>query len=239
MKATSTLLKVSLIALFLFSANLAQAGTYYTCIGTVLNLNASAAPTGITYTWDVRQGGTSISGYPSSTAPTTFSTAGTYLVVLTATSNAASGSCPSDPVENTVIVLPALSFTLNTPSAAAYCEANGAANSSDITVTAGNQYAAAITANELALEYTYSVTKDGGTAVNGTTVGTIAADGTYTLNTTAPGVYVITGTVKYKQGTVTTNPLLGDGCPVTSTTTQTVTVTAKPAQPTVTITAAP
>lgn len=237
MKTKSTFLKVSLVALFLFVCNAAFSATYYTCIGTSLNLNASAAPSGITYTWDVRQGGNSINGYPAANPPTSFPTAGTYEVILTATSDAASGTCPSDPVPNTVIVLPALGLTLNAPSVTAYCEANGSVSSSNVTVTPSGEYTAAITANELALEYTYSVTKDGGASVNGTTVGTIAADGTFTLNTTTPGVYEITGTVKYKQGTVTTSPLLGDGCPFTSTTKRTVTVTAKPAQPTVTITA--
>ncbi|WP_276088536.1 PKD domain-containing protein [Pedobacter sp. JY14-1] len=239
MKTTSTLLKVSLVALFLFLAHLSSAATYYTCIGTNLNLNATTAPAGITYTWDVRQGATSISGYPASTAPTSFPTAGTYVVVLTATSDAASGSCPSDPVENTIIVLPPLGLTLGNPSAAAYCAANGTVNSSNIAATTTGQYTDAITANDLAISYSYSVTKDGGTAVDGATVGTIAADGTFTLNTTDAGIYIITGSVKYVQGTVTTNALLGNGCPVNATGSKTVTVTAKPAQPTVTITAAP
>ncbi|HKG08285.1 MAG TPA: PKD domain-containing protein [Pedobacter sp.] len=239
MKTKTTFLKAGLVALFLFIANIASAATFYTCISTPLTLSAGTAPAGITYSWDVRQGGTSISGYPSATPPAAFPTAGSYEVVLTASSDAASGSCPSDPVSNTIIVMAPLVLTLDAPSVAAYCAANGTVNSSDVGAPVTGTETAAITGNFLALSYTYSVVKDGGAPVNGTTVGTIAADGTFTLNTTTPGSYVITGTVKYIQGSNNANLLLGTGCQVTSTNTRTVVVTAQPGTPTVTIIATP
>jgi len=240
MKTKITFLKVSLVALFLFIANIASAATFYTCIGTALTLSATpaTAPAGITYSWDVRQGTTSISGFPAPAAPTSFSAAGTYEVILTASSDAASGSCPSDPQSNTIIVLAPLVFGLDAPTLAAYCAANTTVNSSDIAVTVTGTEAAAITGNNLALSYTYTATKDGATVPIGD-VGTVGTTGTFTVNTTTPGLYVITGTVKYIQGTVTTNALLGNGCPVTATTTQTVKVTAEPTAPTVTIIATP
>ena len=234
MNAKITTLKASLIALFLFASSAAWSATYYTCIGTALNLTAGTPATGTTYLWDVRQGGTSISGYPSATAPTSFPTAGSYDIILVNTTTAETGSCKSDPVENTVVVLPALALSLGTPTLPAYC-ASATTPSSDVASTMTGFPATYST--DLEAEYAYSVSKDGAAGVNGTTVGTIdAATGKYTLTTTTPGVYVITGTVKYKAKTGVS--LLGTGCPSPVSNTETITVTAKPAAPTITITAA-
>ncbi|HMI02788.1 MAG TPA: hypothetical protein VK541_09920 [Pedobacter sp.] len=240
MKTKITFLKVSLVALFLFISNAAWSATYYTCINTGLNLTATAAP-GTTLLWDVHKDGAvgSVSGYPSATAPASFADAGSYVVTLVNRTDAASGTCPSDPIDNTIIVMPALAFGLGTPSLAVYCAANTTTNTSTAAATVTNTQADAITANFLALNFTYTATKDN-VAVPIAQVGTVATDGTFTFNTIIPGTYIITGSVKYVQGTVTTNPLLGNGCPVSASSTQQVIVTDKPAQPTIiTITAAP
>lgn len=237
MKTRFTFFRTILFALFLMISSTALADTFYVCIGATLTLNP-AATTGVTYSWDVKDtdGITSLTGFPRATAPTSLpSTPGTYKVLLISTP-ISSTDCAPDVVEHNFIVLPALTISLGAPSNPSYCETS-ATPSSLITQSASTVPTG--TGNDLEIEYSYMVAKDGGTAVDGTTggLGSIAADGKYTLSTTTPGVYVITGTVKYKQKTGFTNALLNaSGCPATSAT-QTVTVTAKPAKPTITISA--
>jgi hypothetical protein len=224
-----------LLASFLITSTSAMAATFYTCSGTTLNLGVTNLPAGTSALWDVKKDGTQFAGYPSATAPTSFTDPGSYEVILVSQTDAASGQCSSDPVSNTIIILPPLAFSLNAPSVPAYCQSNNTVNSSDITQTGAAL--SPVSGSDLVLEYTYSV-NNGTTTVDGSTVGTIdQATGKFTLTTTTPGVYVITGKVKYKQATTFTNTLLGTGCEVTATTTQTVTVTQTPGQPTVTITA--
>jgi hypothetical protein len=235
MKTNVTTLKFSLIALFVLISSSAWSATFYSCINTPLTLSGGTPPAGATFSWDVKKDGVQFAGYPNATAPTAFAEAGSYEVILNTTTAVETGACPADPVSNTIIVLPPLTLAIGTPSVPAYCEANGAVTSSVIAATTTGVLPAA--SPDLGLTYTYSVSKDGAAGVDGATLGTIdAATGAYTLNTVAPGVYVITGTVKYSQ--LGTNTLLGTGCPVSSTT-QTVTVTPKPVTPTVTIAAAP
>ncbi|MEJ2901260.1 hypothetical protein [Pedobacter panaciterrae] len=236
MKTKITFLKMSfLLASFLITSTSAMAATFYTCSGTTLNLGVTNLPAGTSALWDVKKDGTQFAGYPSATAPTSFTDPGSYEVILVSQTDAASGQCSSDPVSNTIIILPPLAFSLNAPSVPAYCQSNNTVNSSDITQTGAAL--SPVSGSDLVLEYTYSV-NNGTTTVDGSTVGTIdQATGKFTLTTTTPGVYVITGKVKYKQATTFTNTLLGTGCEVTATTTQTVTVTQTPGQPTVTITA--
>ncbi|WP_256004746.1 hypothetical protein [Pedobacter deserti] len=236
MKQKFTFKHISFLAMLFFFYSPVMSATYYTCIGTALALNATNNAPGTSLLWDVRQGASSISGYPSATAPTSFSAAGTYEVVLNSVTDANSGACASDPVTNTIIVLPPLGITLDAPSVAAYCEANGSVNSSDVASNITNTETDALNDNYLALNYTYTVTRNGA-AVDVTTVGTVGSNGAFTLNTTVPGTYVITASVRYVQGSNTANSLLGDGCPVTSTNTQQVIVTPKPAAPTITIAA--
>jgi len=236
MKTKITFLKMSLLlASFLIVSTSAMAATFYTCSGTTLNLGVTNLPAGTSALWDVKKDGAQFAGYPSATAPTSFTDPGSYEVILVSQTDAASGQCSSDPVSNTIIILPPLAFSLNAPSNPVYCEANGTVNSSEINQTGATL--PAVSGSDLILEYSYSV-NNGTTTVNGTDVGTIdQATGKFTLTTTTPGTYTITGKVKYKQAATFTNALLGTGCEVTATTTQTVTVTAKPGQPTVTITA--
>lgn len=242
MKITSTIIKVSLTALFSFVSSVAMSATYYVCTGATIALGANNLPAGTTALWDLRQSGSSLSGYPSATAPTTFATAGVYEVILVSVTGAATGACASDPVSHTVNVLPALSLTLGTPNNDAYCEGTGTATSSEMTpsgVTIPTDYAA-----DLGFTYTYSVTSGANTYngtddLNGSPLGSIdPLTGKYTLSTKVPGTYVITGSVKYVQLSGATGTLLGDGCPATASgTIRTVTVTPKPAQPTITISA--
>ncbi|WP_379085243.1 hypothetical protein [Pedobacter sp. UC225_65] len=236
METKSTLLKSSLLALLLFISSTAFSATYYVCAGATLNLSAPVVA-GTSYMWDVKQGGTSISGYPSATAPTSLPSTGTYQIILL-TTLADPLLCAPNNVVNDFIVLPALTLTIATPTNPSYCGSSATVNTSVITPTLGAFPTGAPYTTDLEAEYSYSVVKDGGTAVNGTTVGTInATTGAFTLTATAAGTYVITGTVKYKQKTGFTGTLLGTtGCPTTSTS-QTVTVTGAPAAPVITISA--
>lgn len=237
MKTRFTFFRAIFLATFLMLSSAAFADTFYVCIGATLSLNP-AATTGVTYSWDVKDtdGTTSLAGYPRAAAPTSLpSTAGTYKVLLISTP-VSSTDCAPDVVEHNFIVLPALTLTLSAPSNPSYCETSATPSS---LITQSTSTVPTGTGSDLEIEYSYMVAKDGGTAVDGTTggLGSIDASGKYTLSTTTPGVYVVTGTVKYKQKTGFTNALLNaSGCPTTSTT-QTITVTAKPAKPTITISA--
>lgn len=237
METKTTLLKSSLLALLLFISSTAFSATYYVCSGATLNLSAPVVA-GTSYMWDVKQGGTSISGYPSATAPTSLpTTAGTYQIILI-TTLADPLLCAPNNVVNDFIVLPALTITLAAPTNPSYCGSSATVNTSVITPTIGAFPTGAPYTTDLEAEYSYSVVKDGGAAVNGTTVGTInATTGVFTLTTTVAGTYVITGTVKYKQKVGFTGTLLSaSGCPTVSTT-QTIVVTAAPAAPVITISA--
>jgi hypothetical protein len=239
MRTNSTKFKIMLIVLMTSISSTAMSATYFACAGAALSLTAGL-PSGTTANWDIKKDGTQF-GTPGPTAPTSFADPGTYEITLVSLTDAGSGLCPSDPETNTIIILPPLALTLTAPTNAAYCVANGNANSSDIAVTGATLPSSA--GNNLELEYSYSVAATVGgttTTVAGSTVGTIdQATGKFTLNTTAPGTYVITGSVKYKQAASnTTSPLLGTtGCAATGVAPQTITVTPKPVKPTITIAA--
>lgn len=231
MKTNLTLLKASAIAFFLFISGSAFSATYYTCVGTTLNLSPSAAPANITYSWDIKKDGAASPG-ATATAPTSFTDAGSYEVILISTATAGSGICAPDPVSNTIIVLAAPTITLAAPTAA-YCEGSGDNTSSIITPTAGG----APSGTDVAYEYSYTVTR-GGTTVLLSDVGTVdATTGVLTMTIRTAGEYSITGSVKYKQGASSTIPYLGAGCPTNTASPTTITVTPKPTQPTVTISA--
>ncbi|MBE9600156.1 hypothetical protein [Pedobacter sp. MC2016-24] len=241
MKTKITFLKASLVALFLFVSSTAWSATYYTCSGATLSLTTPVV-TGITYTWDVKPaaGGASITGFPSATAPTTLPASGSYTVYLSSAQTVpGSGICPADVVENTFIVLPSLSIALVDPTHPSYCAANTTVVSSDITVT--GPVLPSTSGSDLVLDYTYSVsavTSSGTNVVDGTTVGTIdQATGKFTLTTLIPGVYTVTGKVKYKAAASPTNTLLGTGCEATSAVTKVITVIEKPTAPIITISA--
>lgn len=230
-----TLLKTALIALFLFVSNLTFGATYYACTTSTLTFTTPNTP-GITYSWDVKgSDGISITGFPDANPPSKLETAGTYTVLLISTQTDPAGIiCPPDPVDNTIIILPALTMDLVDPTNPSYCGAGSTTNTSDITITGPTLPTGS--ENDLELEYTYTV-NNGTTDVDGTTVGTIdAATGKFTLTTTDAGTYTVTGKVKYSQKTGFTNALLGSGCEVTSTNTETITVLPKPATPTITVT---
>jgi hypothetical protein len=235
---TKNIIQASILTVILMlTAQFASAAIYYVCIGSTLSFSTPTPITDVTYSWDVKDtdGTTSLSGYPRASAPTSLpSTAGTYLIRLISTPDNAT-VCAPDVVENSFVVLPALSVTIGAPSLAAYCE-TAATKTSLITQTTSSVPGG--TTSDLEIEYSYMVAKDGGAAVDGTTgsLGSIDGTGKYTLSTVVPGSYVITGYVKYKQKTGFTNKLLSaGGCPANSGT-QTVTVTAKPTAPTITVT---
>jgi hypothetical protein len=241
MKTTFTLLKATLIALLVLTSSAAMSATYYACTGSTLALTVPGI-TGIKYSWDVKDsGGQSISGFPRAAAPTAIAIAGSYKVILISEQETpADGICAPDAVETDVVILPALGIDLAAPTNPIYCESNSTISSSVLTPTTTGFPTGTYT--DLEAEYTYTVSKDGATAIDGTTVvggaaalGTVDASGVYTLTTKIPGTYVITGHVKYKKTGNGANVLLAT-CEAASSTKQ-VKVTPTPAKPTVTIAA--
>ncbi|MDQ8052304.1 MAG: hypothetical protein REI78_04730 [Pedobacter sp.] len=234
------ILTSALLTILLMSSISLHADTFYVCTGATLNLSPSAAPANTHYVWDIKQGASSITGYPSATAPTSLPSAGTYELILTTVLDdpANTSICPPDPTNHTLIVLPALSIALNAPSTSSYCATSGVPSATVAQTTTGfpSGYG-----SDLEREFRYTVVKDADTPVDGATLGTVdQATGTYTLNTTTAATYKITGYVKYKQKAGATGTLLNpsNGCEANSSATQqTVTVTVKPAKPTLTITA--
>ncbi|RZJ19784.1 MAG: hypothetical protein EON51_16680 [Acinetobacter sp.] len=209
------------------------------CLGTAtLNLNPDPAPTGMHHEWDVKLGGSSITGFPGTTAPvaSNFATAGSYTITMSTVLDAPDpAACTPDNAVYTLNVLPDLSASLGAATnSGTYCTSSGATSAT--TLTASSVLPAYAT--DLETETTYTVTQKIGagaaTPVTSSDFGTIGAS-SYTLTTTVVGEYKITATVKYKQtASNTLNPLINSsGCPKSSNEI-TVTVTAKPTKPTIT-----
>lgn len=151
------------------------------------------------------------------------------------------GSDLSDPVE--VYKLPALSLALGTPSLAAYCEA---ADNSEISQPATSEIVATTATTGLPtgilLEYAWSVERDNNPVANLGDVGSATSNSTtvteltntFTMNTTAVGVYEFSAKVKYAAETADGITVKG-GCETATPETQTVEVTEKPGKPTITV----
>lgn len=151
------------------------------------------------------------------------------------------GSDLSDPVE--VYKLPALSLALGAPSLAEYCEA---ADNSEISQPASSEIVATTATSGLPtgilLEYAWSVEHDNNPVANLGDVGSSTANSTtvteltntFTMNTTAVGVYEFSATVKYAAETVDGITVKG-GCETATPETQTVEVTEKPGKPIITV----
>ncbi|MNK11521.1 hypothetical protein D3C87_295630 [compost metagenome] len=118
-----------------------------------------------------------------------------------------------------------------------YCGDNSGPNSGSV-VTATTTPAATLPAG---IEYAYewSVTLAGTpptTATPGTADNSITTVSEYTMTTTTAGSYVFDATVKYVKSSANTGTFLSasnEGCEVAATATQTVTVTPRPAKPTI------
>ncbi|MFI5453081.1 hypothetical protein ACHMWN_13080 [Pedobacter sp. UC225_61] len=141
----------------------------------------------------------------------------------------------SDPFQ--VYQLPSKTLAL-TANNASYCGDNALLSSIiTATTTPGQALPAGIE-----YQYAWSATKDG-TAVSplsgiGSDDASKTAINKFTLNTTGAGTYVFSATVKYVTTAANTGVLKsGDnkGCEVSATATQTVTVTPKPAKPSIVI----
>ena len=133
-----------------------------------------------------------------------------------------------------MFVLPDKTLALTNPSAATYCE-NVATPASAIVAT---PTVATALPQDVTYLYAWTATKDGGTAADGTTIGTATSDattGTLTVNTTTVGSYVIAASVKYKVPTGSTLKS-GDGadCVQAGSSTKTIVVAPKPGKPSVT-----
>jgi len=140
---------------------------------------------------------------------------------------------PSDPFS--IYKLPTKTLALSTPTNTTYCEGNsGSATNSQITATATP---AAGLPDGVGYSYTWSATRNG-TTIPVASIGSDNASTTdqnvFTLNTTTPGAYIFSATVKYTLLAGNTGQLRPTtGCEVSSTTTQTITVTPKPGKPTI------
>ncbi len=236
METKINLLKTTLLAVLLLITSTAFAETYYMCSGGTFTMApATAAPTGMVYRYDVNKDGTTVST-DLTTPPTTFSGEGNYEVITkTVIFPANPALCAPASTTTNFIVLPPLTLTISSPSNPSYC---GTATTPSSVITPSTLPVATPNTTDLGYEYSYTV--NGVAAVNGDGIGTMSATGVYTLTTTTPGTYVIVGSVKYKYlPTVTAllpNRLLGTtGCLVSSTS-RTVTVTAVPSAPTISIT---
>lgn len=243
METKTTFLKSSLVALFLmFIASATFADTYYLCSGGTFTLApATPAPAGMVYRYDVNKDGATVSTDLTS-PPTTFTGAGYYeIITKTVISPANPALCAPASVITNIVVLPTLSLAIGAPSNGSYCgSSTGHESVISLTGTAPSLPANVVGppaipySTDLVLEYSYSVLKTGDALpVDGATIGTVnQTTGAYTLTTTTPGEYTITGTVKYKKIGSTT--LLGTGCPASSGT-QIVTVTTAPDAPVITV----
>jgi len=148
------------------------------------------------------------------------------------------GGClgdPSDPY--TIYKLPTKDLAL-TENRATYCA--GESNSiKDAVITATTTPAAPLPAG-FEYAYTWSVTKDGAPYTPLSDIGTsdnsITEVDKFTMTVKDAGTYVFSATVKYVKTVANTGVLVAEdanGCSVSQTATQTITVTPKPGKPTI------
>ncbi|WP_316841126.1 hypothetical protein [Pedobacter gandavensis] len=162
-----------------------------------------------------------------------------YYKVHVVTSSPTSCSGDVSPAFN-VYSLPAPGVSLAAPTAT-FCEAgsNTGLTGSIITATAT---ALAPILSDVSYEFTWTATKDAGVVGDVTTIGAIGAIttpvnlNTFTLNNTAGhGAYIFKAAVKYKVAAGTLRSDTGTGCVAESAASPTITVTPKPATPTIVI----
>ncbi|SOD14397.1 hypothetical protein [Pedobacter xixiisoli] len=137
----------------------------------------------------------------------------------------------------TVYKLPNKTIALSAPTNASYCEGNaGSAASSVITATATPDSALP---DGVGYTYTWSATHNGTPVVPITNIGALSGNApninnTFTLSTTVIGSYVFNATVTYALLAGNTGTLMANSaCEASTTTSQTITVIAKPSQPTI------
>lgn len=149
------------------------------------------------------------------------------------------GGCLGDPSEPyTIYKLPTKQLALS-ENRAAYC-ADESNTIKDATITATTTPAATLP-DGFEYAYTWSVTKNGnaysplsdiGSSDNSTTT-----ENKFKMTTKDAGTYVFSATVKYVKTAANTGGVLvaedSDGCSVSQTATQTITVTPKPGKPTI------
>ncbi len=149
------------------------------------------------------------------------------------------GGClgdPSDPFS--VYKLPTKTLALSSPTNGTYCGDNSAAVLTS-QITATTTPASALPAG-VGYTYVWSVTKNGiavdPVSLVGSDNGATSDTNVFTMNATEAGTYVFSATVVYNLTAENTGVLRsGDskGCEVSSTASQTVTVTPKPTKPSI------
>ncbi|MHA4894969.1 hypothetical protein ACXZ1K_09465 [Pedobacter sp. PWIIR3] len=253
MKTIFTTPKMIAIMLFLFASPfLAMAETYplYICGGAIANLKPDATVEGALLvgdkvTWqeftaaDVPIGAaTVLTVAVVGTAPalqtSAAATVGEHIwkVFVTAVNPTTCSGDVSDPFK--FYVLPNKTLALAAPTTSTYCESVASPSSAIVaTPTPG-----AALPQDVTYLYAWTASKNGATAVDGTTIGTATSDattGTLTVNTTVAGSYEIAASVKYKVPAGSTLKS-GDGldCVQAGSSTRTIVVTPKPGKPSVT-----
>lgn len=149
--------------------------------------------------------------------------------------------CLGDPsLPYTIYKLPTKDLAL-TENRAAYCAEESNPLVKDATITATTTHPSAPPAG-FEYAYTWSVTKNGAPYSQLSEIGSsdnsVTDVNKFTMTVKDPGTYVFTATVKYVKTIANTGVLVSedaDGCVVSKTATQTITVTPKPSTPTISV----
>nr|WP_068891656.1 hypothetical protein [Pedobacter panaciterrae] len=241
MKAKSTILKlIVILALMLPITAFAKSYPLYIC-GATTTATLQPAITGVAPTdqviWVDVTGGTNTTLKTGSGTDMNYTiaaglAAGEYTYRVHSVS-ASPNSCTGDYTEFQFYVLPPITVTLSNPTNENYCEASSGTNTSSSITATTNTLDASLTDVDFA--YLWTGTK-GGSTIDVSTIGTGETTKTYTLNTTATGSYVFNAAAHYTVASGVLKSTTGNtGCSVTSASSLPVTVTPKPAQPTITI----
>ncbi|WP_293300180.1 hypothetical protein [Pedobacter sp. UBA4863] len=150
------------------------------------------------------------------------------------------GGCLGDPSElYTIYKLPTKTLAL-TENRAAYC-AEESNSIKDATITATTTPLSPLPAG-FEYAYTWSVTKNGTPYAPLSDIGTsdnsVTDVNKFTMTVKTAGTYVFSATVKYVKTVANTGVFVqedNDGCSVSQTATQTITVTPKPVKPTISV----
>lgn len=253
MKTKFTNLRLIAVAFFLFAlpfSVLADSYPLYLCGGATANLKPDVTvEAGLAVGDQVVWQEWSTADAPIGTAtPLSVTVAGTAPVFTVSNSlstgehrfkvfiiSASPNTCSGDVSPAfSLYVLPEATLALGTPSNASFCQ--GASNpTTQSSVIPANATAIAAALTDVSYAYTWTATK-GGVAVGDVSTIGVASGNTFTLNNTAgAGAYIFTASIKYVVAAGVLKSGDTNGCVKTSAPSSTITVTPKPATPTIMI----